>query len=98
MAVIVSDTTPLKLPRSDRSDRHAAPMYGRILFPSAVWGELAHPRTPEPGLKWWAQAPSRLQLTHLTPGPVPRRPHLHDGCTPPTPLPHQHPTHLLLSS
>ena len=82
MAVIVSDTTPLNYLVLIEAIDLLPRMYGRVLIPSAVWGELAQPRTPEPVLKWLAHSPSWLEVTNLMPVPDPTLSHLDDGEAP----------------
>jgi predicted nucleic acid-binding protein len=79
MAVVVSDTTPLNYLVLIEAIDVLPRLYGRVLIPAAVWGELAQPGTPEAVLKWLAQSPAWLEVTNSKVSPDPTLSHLDDG-------------------
>jgi predicted nucleic acid-binding protein len=79
MVVVVSDTTPLKYLVLIEAIDVLPRMYGRVLIPAAVWGELSQPGTPKPVLKWMAQCPSWLEVTNPRSSPDPTMSDLDEG-------------------
>jgi len=79
MAVAVSDTTPLNYLILIEAIDLLPRLYGRVLIPTAVWGELAQPGTPQPVLNWLAQSPSWLEVTNPMASPDSTLTHLDEG-------------------
>jgi len=79
MAVAVSDTTPLNYLILIEAIDLLPRLYGRILIPTAVSGELAQPGTPQPVLNWLAQSPSWLEVTDPMASPDSTLAHLDEG-------------------
>src|ERR1017187_4379482 len=68
MRVVLSDTSPIRyLVQIDASEVLGA-LYGRVLVPESVAGELSQPRTPEAVKRWISQPPAWLEIVP----PVPR--------------------------
>ena len=62
--IIVSDTTPFRyLIEIDAVDILAT-LFGQIIIPEAVAGELQHPKTPQKVKNWIQSPPSWLEIRH----------------------------------
>ena len=77
--IVIADTTPLNclvlIEETDMLPR----LFGRVLIPPAVLGELQDPETPELVRSWLANAPTWLEARPLRSAPDPMLDYLDAG-------------------
>ena len=66
MIVVVADTSPLNYLIQIDSDHVLPVLYERVLVPSAVVGELKHPRSVPAVRAWLTRMPSWLEVREVT--------------------------------
>ena len=60
--IVVADTTPINYLILIEEIHVLPALYGRVVIPPGVHGELAHPRAPEKVRKWIEQPPHWLEV------------------------------------
>ena len=62
--IIVSDTTPFRYLIEIEAVDILASLFGQVIIPEAVAGELQHPKTPQKVKDWIQSPPSWLEIRH----------------------------------
>lgn len=60
--IIISDTTPLHYLILIKTEGILPVLFGEIIIPDAVFGEMTHDRTPAEILEWIENMPDWIQI------------------------------------
>jgi len=69
--IVIADTSPLNYLVLIGEVEILPQIYGRVLIPLAVWGELQRPQTPEVVRAWISRRPAWLEIGRVGRGPEP---------------------------